>query len=46
MSVDGINGMIDIYEGYLPSGKRYKTLYVNMYGTANSTTAPKGFKMK
>ena len=45
MSVDGINGMIDIYEGYLPSGKRYKTLYVNMCGTANSTTAPKGFKL-
>ena len=44
MSVDGINGMIDIYEGYLPSGKRYKTLYVNMCGTANSITAPKGFK--
>ena len=45
MSVDGINGMIDIYEGYLPSGKRYKTLYVNMYGTTNSITAPKGFKL-
>lgn len=45
MSVEGINGMIDIYEGYLPSGKRYKTLYVNMYGTADSTTAPKGFKI-
>ena len=45
MSVDGINGMIDIYEGYLPSGKRYKTLFVNMYGTANSTTAPKGFRL-
>lgn len=45
MSVDGINGMIDIYDGYLPSGKRYKTLYVNMYGAANSATAPKGFKI-
>ncbi len=45
MSVDGIDGMIDIYEGYLPSGKRYKTLYVNMYSTTNSTTAPKGFKL-
>lgn len=45
MSIDGITGMIDIYECYLPSGKRYKTLYVNMYGTANSTTSPKGFKL-
>ncbi len=45
MSVEGINGMIDVYEGYLPSGKRYKTLYVNMYANANSTTAPKGFKI-
>lgn len=45
MSIEGINGMIDIYEGYLPSGKRYKTLYVNMYGTANPTTAPKGFNL-
>jgi len=38
-----INGMIDIYEGTLPSGKIYKTLYLNMYGSKNSTKIPKGF---
>lgn len=42
-SAEGINGMIDIYEGSLPSGKPYKTLYVNMYGSANSKKVPKGF---
>lgn len=43
-SAEGINGPIDIYVGTLPSGKEYKTLYVNMYGSKNSTTIPKGFK--
>lgn len=38
-----VNGMIDIYQGALPSGKIYKTLYVNMYGSKNSTKIPKGF---
>lgn len=42
-SVEGINGMIDIYESTLPSGKQYKTLYVNMYGSANSKKIPIGF---
>ena len=28
-SVNGINGMIDIYETYLPSGQPYKTIYIN-----------------
>ena len=39
----GINGMVDIYVGTLPSGEEYETLYVNMYGTKNSTVAPQGF---
>lgn len=43
MSVQGINGMIDVYESTLPSGKPYKTLYVNMYGSKNSDITPKGF---
>ena len=42
-SVEGINGMIDIYETFLPSGVPYKTLYINMYGARTSKTAPAGF---
>lgn len=42
-SVNGINGMIDIYETYLPSGQPYKTIYINMYGAKRSTKAPAGF---
>lgn len=42
-SVDGINGMIDIYDIYLPSGQPYKTIYINMYGAKTSTKAPAGF---
>ena len=42
-SVEGINGMIDIYETFLPSGAPYKTLYINMYGARTSKTAPAGF---
>ncbi|WP_434309573.1 zinc ribbon domain-containing protein [Hominifimenecus sp. rT4P-3] len=43
ISVDGINGMIDIYDTYLPSGQHYKTIYINMYGARKSTKAPAGF---
>lgn len=42
-SVDSVNGMIDIYETYLPSGEPYKTLYINMYGARSSKAAPAGF---
>ena len=42
-SVNGINGMIDIYETYLPSGQPYKIIYINMYGAKRSTKAPAGF---
>ena len=42
-SVNGINGMIDIYETYLPSGQPYKIIYINMYGAKGSTKAPAGF---
>ena len=43
MSVDGISGMIDIYDTYLPFGQIYKTIYINMYGATVSTIAPAGF---
>ena len=43
MNVDGVNGMVDVYDTYLPSGAEYKTIYINMYGASNSTFAPKGF---
>lgn len=43
MNVDGINGLIDIYDTYLPSGQPYKTIYLNMYGAKTSTKIPAGF---
>lgn len=43
MSVDGINGLIDEYDTYLPSGELYKKLYINMYGARVSKKAPMGF---
>lgn len=43
MGVDGINGMIDIYDTFLPSGQPYKTIYINMYGAKKSNQAPVGF---
>ncbi|MBR2473953.1 MAG: hypothetical protein IKB51_02865 [Clostridia bacterium] len=45
MSVDGINGMVDVYDTFLPSGEEYKTIYINMYGASNSNFAPKGFSI-
>ena len=42
-SVDGVNGLIDIYDTYLPSGEPYKTIYINMYGAKRSEKAPAGF---
>ena len=43
MGVDGINGMVDIYDTFLPNGQPYKTIYINMYGAKESTKAPAGF---
>ena len=45
ISVDGINGMIDIYDTFLPSGQPYKTIYINMYGAKESNNPPVGFIM-
>ena len=44
--VSGVNGMIDIYDTFLPSGQFYKTIYINMYGAKTSSTAPKGFYLR
>lgn len=46
MSVNGINGMIDIYDTYLLSGQPYKTIYINMYGAKRSTKVPEGFVLE
>lgn len=46
MSANGINGMIDIYDTYLPSGQPYKTIYINMYGAKCSMRAPAGFSFE
>ena len=43
--VEELGDQIDIYDSWLPSGEAYKTVYVDMYGTKNSTKAPKGFKI-
>jgi hypothetical protein len=45
LSIEGIHGMIDIYDTFLPSGQPYKTIYINMYGAYKSTKAPVGFVM-
>ena len=42
-SVEGVSGMIDIYNTYLPTGELYKTIYINMYGAKASQGVPKGF---
>lgn len=45
LAVDHVNGMVDIYEITLSTGLPYRTIYLNMYATKNSTTAPAGFIM-
>lgn len=42
-SVEGINGVIDIYDIYLMSGQKYTTIYINMYGAKASKKMPTGF---
>ncbi len=44
-SVNGISGMIDVYDTFLPSGEPYKTIYINMYGAKKSEKAPVGFTL-
>ena len=45
MSMNGVHGMIDVYDIYLMSGAEYRTIYINMYGAKNSTMAPRGFTL-
>ena len=42
-NVAGVHGITDVYNTYLPSGELYKTIYINMYGSEDSVSAPKGF---
>lgn len=44
-SVPNVNGMVDIYSISKTTGEHYKTIYINMYGTAISKVAPKGFQI-
>ena len=46
MPVTGVSGPVDIYTSRKKNGQQYKTLYVSIYGKANSTTIPKGFARK
>jgi len=43
MNVVEVNGIVDVYDTFLPSGEEYKTIYINMYGAYNSSLVPKGF---
>lgn len=45
-SADGVDSLIDIYVISLLSGETYEILYIDMYGTENSTIAPKGFTFR
>ncbi len=42
-SSKNVEGIIDEYSLYLPSGDLYKKIYINMYSKSNSTYIPKGF---
>lgn len=42
-NIDGMIGLVDIYDAYLTTGKEYKTIYLNANGTQAPTFAPKGF---
>ncbi len=44
-SINGISGMIDVYDTFLPTGEPYKTIYINMYGAKKSEKAPVGFTL-
>lgn len=41
--IDGVQGLVDIYDAYLPSGIEYKTVYLNTNGATPQAVAPKGF---
>ncbi len=41
-----VNGKVEVYDTFLPSGKLYKKIYINMYGATSSTKTPVGFILK
>lgn len=43
LDVDGIAGKVLVYASSLPSGKSYKTIYVNEHGVSAERKIPKGF---
>lgn len=43
LDVEGIAGKVIVYNGSLPSGKSYKTVYVNEHGINANKKIPKGF---
>lgn len=46
MEIKGIHGPVDVYDLFYPDGRKYKTIYQCVYGTANSETAPRGMKLE
>lgn len=46
LDVEGIAGKVIVYNGSLPSGKSYKTLFVNEHGINANKKIPKGFTTK
>ena len=42
MQVSGIEGPVDVYDLFLPNGKKYMTIYLCLYGSKNSVIAPRG----
>lgn len=43
ISIEGIQGLVDIYDAYLPSGAEYRTVYLNASGVSCPAYAPRGF---
>lgn len=43
--VSDVDGMVDQYEMYLPSGELYRSIYINMYSKTTAKDVPKGFLM-
>lgn len=46
LDVDGVAGKVIVYNSSLPSGKSYKTLYVNEHGINAERKTPKGFTVE
>lgn len=42
MVVSGISGPVDVYDLFLPDGKKYMTIYLCLYGRKNAMRAPEG----